>query len=50
MRQLAQFQRHVVKYFTKFMFVYRTSKNSLIAIYMKAILKIGPDLSVWENV
>ena len=50
MRQLAQFHGHIVKYFTKFMFVYRTSKNSLITIYMIAIMKIGPGISVWENV
>ena len=51
MRHLAQFHGHIVKYFTKIMFVYRTSKNSLNAIMkMKAIMKIGPGISVWENV
>ena len=50
MRELAEFLGHILKYFTKFLLVKRTRKNSLIAINMEAIMKISLGISVWENV
>ena len=46
MRKLAFFHGHTVQFSTKFMFVYCTSKNSLIPTKMQAIMKFSPGISL----